>query len=114
VTLDAGAKSATVALALPRTYAIRGRLVDAMSNVPIVDGVISVEETAELDHQTFATRVVPRKSDARGRFVISPLVAGTYQLVIAAGSGFLATNRSATIVGADLDLGDVTIARARK
>jgi hypothetical protein len=111
ITLDV---SANVALVLPQAYVVRGRLVDAVSNTPLADAVVSVPRMYQTRWDEYRQRSDPMKTDANGRFAITALVDGEYQLAITAGAGHLATNRTATVAGANLDLGDIAIARARK
>jgi hypothetical protein len=111
VTLEA---SANVALALPHVYVVRGRLVDAVSNAPLADAIVSVTRLYESQPEIYTSRSDPTKTDANGRFTITALVDGEHQLAITASTAHLATNRTAIVAGGNLDLGDIAIARARK
>jgi hypothetical protein len=113
VTLASGAASATVALELPRTFTVRGRLVDAVSGAPLTIGTVSVDQSVEAGEGTFLSRTLPTKIDENGRFTISTLSRGAYHLAIEAGSDYLAANRTVSL-DRDVDLGDVAVARARK
>jgi hypothetical protein len=116
VTIAADARTATIAMTLPRTVTLTGRVVDAVSREPIPNAKVHIQ------HETNETAVggtVGRIDDARttdttGRFSFDHVVAASYQLEVIAGAQHLATSQTVNVTGTNIDLAEIAVARARR
>jgi hypothetical protein len=112
-----------VAIKLPPSFTITGRVVDAVSREPIRGAEISVtldmfSHDDEDDHdgsrrRYYTSRDAEQSTDADGRFTVDDAVRGTYHLTIKADAGHLSTNQTVKVKVANIDLGEITVPRAR-
>jgi hypothetical protein len=112
VTLSAGSQSTTTSVQLPRIVTLRGRLVDAITREPVASASGSVI-ARPVDARVSMLAPMPIQPDAHGEFAVR-VIKGEHQLAIDATPTHLAVNRVATVGDGDVDLGDISIARARR
>jgi hypothetical protein len=116
VTIAADARTATIAMTLPRTVTLTGRVVDAVSREPLPNAKV------HLQHDTDATAFGGsagrsddvRTTDATGRFSFDDLEATSYQLEVIADAQHLVTSQAVNVLHANVDLAEIAVARARR
>jgi hypothetical protein len=113
VTLPAGSLSATTSVRLPRMVTLRGRLVDAITREPLTTATGTVFARGPVADRVSIGVPVPIQPNTRGEFSVR-VVRGEQQLAVDATTTHLAVNRVATVGESDVDLGDISIARARR
>ena len=131
VSVDVGHRSASsevnivdgartnVTITLPPAFTITGRVVDAVSRAPIPRAELTVMYDVDYvydandQRRLYAADYAALPTDDDGRFTLDDAIVGAYRIAIKADAGHLPANQTVNVKAANVDVGEIALARAR-